>query len=197
MDRLTRHFGNAVLWSGDKMPTYQELLERLVAYEDTEMTPQEISDLKFRHAAMVETADDLLADSKDWKAENARLRAENDDLFYKLVGVMHSVDKWLDGDELKQDEVNRAATMREKTLKIVEQAQKELEQVRAERDAAVEAVPHICNTCKFETSQYVSVDNEGPGFWIDDCAQTTDLGPDDNDVCQDWAWRGPQKEGGR
>ena len=33
---------------------------------------------------------------------------------------MHSVDKWLDGKELEQDEVNRAATMREKTLRIIE-----------------------------------------------------------------------------
>lgn len=50
-----------------------------------------------------------------------RQKAKNKDLFYKLEGVMHSVDKWLDGDELKQDEVNRAATMREKTLQIMEQ----------------------------------------------------------------------------
>lgn len=49
-----------------------------------------------------------------------RLRQENNTLFYKLRGVMHSVDKWLDGKELKQDEVNRAATMREKTLQITE-----------------------------------------------------------------------------
>lgn len=59
-----------------------------------------------------------------------RLQAEKDDLFYKLVGVMHSVDKWLDGDELKQDEVNRAATMREKTLQIVESLQAENERLR-------------------------------------------------------------------
>ena len=37
-----------------------------------------------------------------------------------LRGVMHSVDKWLEGDELKQNEVDRAVTMREKTLQIVE-----------------------------------------------------------------------------
>ena len=49
-----------------------------------------------------------------------RQKAENDDLYYKLLGVMHSVDKWLEGKELEQDEVNRAATMREKTLQIVE-----------------------------------------------------------------------------
>ena len=50
---------------------------------------------------------------------------KNDDLLYKLTGVMHSVDKWLDGDELKQDEVNRAATMREKTLRLIESARAE------------------------------------------------------------------------
>ena len=60
-----------------------------------------------------------------------RLQAENKDLFYKLEGVMHSVDKWLDGDELKQDEVNRASTMREKTLKITEDLQAENEDYKA------------------------------------------------------------------
>lgn len=39
---------------------------------------------------------------------------------YIILGVMHSVDKWLDGKGLEQDEVNRAATMREKTLCIIE-----------------------------------------------------------------------------
>lgn len=47
-------------------------------------------------------------------------RAEFDKLEYALLGVMHSVDKWLEGEELNQDEVNRAATMREKTMRIVE-----------------------------------------------------------------------------
>lgn len=58
-----------------------------------------------------------------------RLKSENEDLFYKLEGVMHSVDKWLEGDELKQDEVNRAATMREKTLQITEKQQAEIERL--------------------------------------------------------------------
>lgn len=59
-----------------------------------------------------------------------RLQSEKDDLFYKLAGVMHSVDKWLDGDELKQDEVNRAATMREKTLQMVKTLQAENESLK-------------------------------------------------------------------
>ena len=54
-----------------------------------------------------------------------RQQAENDDLLYKLTGVMHFVDKWLDGAELEQDEVNRAATMREKTLRLIESAKDE------------------------------------------------------------------------
>ena len=47
-------------------------------------------------------------------------KSEDDRLEYTLLGVMHSVDKWLDGEELEQDEVNRAITMREKTLRIIE-----------------------------------------------------------------------------
>ena len=46
-----------------------------------------------------------------------------DNLEYTLIGVMHSVDKWLEGDELYQDEVNRAITMREKTLRLIEEAE--------------------------------------------------------------------------
>ena len=67
-----------------------------------------------------------------------RLQADKDDLFYKLVGVMHSVDKWLDGDELKQDEVNRAATMREKTLQIFESLQAENERLKAENKLLID-----------------------------------------------------------
>lgn len=49
-----------------------------------------------------------------------KLQAERDQLEYILLGVMHFIDKWLDNDELKQNEVNRAATMREKVLKLLE-----------------------------------------------------------------------------
>ena len=53
-------------------------------------------------------------------------KSEVDRLEYTLLGVMHSVDKWLDGEELEQDEVNRAITMREKTLRIIENARSEV-----------------------------------------------------------------------
>lgn len=50
---------------------------------------------------------------------------------YTLLGVMHFVDKWLDGNELEQDEVNRARIMREKTLEIVEELQAENKKLNA------------------------------------------------------------------
>lgn len=61
------------------------------------------------------------------KAVENNLRKRIDDLEHTLAGVMWSVDKWLDGADLKQDEVNRAIRMREKTLEIVERLEEENE----------------------------------------------------------------------
>ena len=67
-----------------------------------------------------------LADSEGCEEARKLIRAAKEaaDMLenqaYIILGVMHSVDKWLDGKELEQDEVNRAATMREKTLRIIE-----------------------------------------------------------------------------
>ena len=78
-------------------------------------------------------ANDALALVKRQEAEIRRLE-------YTLLGVMHSVDKWLEGDELKQDEVNRAITMREKTLRIVESLQAENEE---QDQAIINALHHM------------------------------------------------------
>lgn len=59
-----------------------------------------------------------------------RQQEEIDTLTHTLLGVMHSIDKWLDGAELEQDEVNRAATMREKTLRIAKEKQAEIEKIK-------------------------------------------------------------------
>lgn len=75
--------------------------------------------------------------------EYNRQKAENKDLFYKLTGVMHSVDKWLDGDELKGDEVRRACTMREKLLRITEQQKAEIEELRANYNYLFKTMPHM------------------------------------------------------
>ena len=40
---------------------------------------------------------------------------------FQIEGIMHSVDKFLEGDDLKkEDPVKRAAQMREKVLKYIE-----------------------------------------------------------------------------
>ena len=66
---------------------------------------------------------------EDYQESQRKWEKAYDKLEYTLEGVMHSVDKWLDGAELEQDEVNRAATMREKTLKIVENLIEQNEQL--------------------------------------------------------------------
>ena len=58
--------------------------------------------------------------------EDVAPRVDVNKLEYTLLGVMHSVDKWLDGNELEQDEVNRAIIMREKTLRIIENLKAEV-----------------------------------------------------------------------
>lgn len=59
-------------------------------------------------------------------------KAENENLYYKLRGVMHFVDKWLNDNELEQDEVQRADTMRENILQIIERQEAEIERLKAE-----------------------------------------------------------------
>ena len=78
---------------------------------------------------------ELYADSqKKWEEAYNKLE-------YTLIGVMHSVDKWLEGDELEQDEVNRAATMREKTLRLIENAETEVaREIFEEVDSMLELV---------------------------------------------------------
>ncbi len=68
--------------------------------------------------------------------DTTALEKRCDELDYKLIGVMHSVDKWLEGAELDQDEVNRAATMREKTLRLLEAAYAEIQRLKKELDDA-------------------------------------------------------------
>ena len=79
------------------------------------------------------STNDAIALIKRQKEEISRLE-------YTLLGVMHSVDKWLEGAELEQDEVKRAITMREKTLSIVEGLQAENEE---QDQAIINALYHM------------------------------------------------------
>lgn len=76
------------------------------------------TDLAARLRSLVDSADNENVEDLNRAAKEAADMLDNQ--AYILLGVMHSVDKWLDGKELEQDEVNRAATMREKVLRIIE-----------------------------------------------------------------------------
>jgi hypothetical protein len=88
-----------------------------------------------------------------------RQQAENENLEYKLLGVMHFVDKWLDGAELEQDEVNRASAMREKTLQLVEKKQAEIERLQSMNQAKIDTIHdllteiEILTNCNFELAE--------------------------------------------
>lgn len=122
---------------------YEELVTRCHANARNGISAKDIA---LREAAYaIENLESILFDGEGvnlvsyWEqqcqiAENG-LRNTTEELNkkeYLILGIMHSVDKWLDGKELEQDEVNRAATMREKTLRIVEKKDREINDLRNE-----------------------------------------------------------------
>ena len=63
--------------------------------------------------------------------------------------------------------------------------QSELEKVKAERDAAVECIPHECKTCVYHT------------VFFNGCTPDHDCTNPDGGCSNNydrWEWRGPQKE---
>ena len=97
----------------------------------------------------------MMDDIADLVEEMQKIIIDKD---YEILGIMHFVDKWLDGKELEQDEVNRASTMREKTLRLVEGLEREV-------NAAVEDLKNcmhfsnpknnnVCNFCKKDMAEY-------------------------------------------
>ena len=61
----------------------------------------------------------------------------------------------------------------------------ELEQVKAEKDAAVESIPHECKTCVYHTVFF-------NGCTLDHDCTNPDGGCSNNN--DRWKWRGPHKE---
>lgn len=65
------------------------------------------------------------------------------------------------------------------------QLRAELEQVKAEKDAAVESIPHECKTCVYHTVFF-------NGCTLDHDCTNPDGGCSNN--YDRWIWRGPHKE---
>ena len=118
-----------------------------------------------------------VAKNADALALIQQLESRNNTLYHTILGVMHFVDKWLDvpaydpdKDANGSDAVARASQAREVALKAIEQ-------LEAERDAAVNALRQQgCAFC-------VHRDNES---WEAPCRYCCDSGH--------WQWRGVQKE---
>lgn len=102
------------------------------------------------------------ADQLKWAALNLidSQKAEIERLEYTLLGVMHSVDKWLDGEELKLNEVGRAAAMREKTLQIIESRDAEIALLKSKfaafKQSLIDRLRALATT-KFDWNDYVDV----------------------------------------
>lgn len=109
----------------------------------------------------------LLADAADalstLQAENEKLRERIKDA--RLEGYAKGL-----GEMSEENEKLRA----------------ELEQVKAERDAAVESIPHECKTCVYHT------------VFFNGCTPDHDCTNHDGGCSNNydrWKWRGPETEG--
>lgn len=125
---------------------------------------------------------------KDASTYIQQLEERNSKLEYTLLGVMHSVDKWLDVEPYDFDKddgtvaATRASNAREVALKVIEKAQSDLAQAERERDALMEYAKGCCETCAFvgDCAKH-DPDPTSPGaWWYDDC--------------EEWQWRGPCPE---
>jgi hypothetical protein len=101
------------------------------------------------------------------------------------------IDKWLEGDELKQNEATRAATAREKALKIIEKLQLEnalLKERIKKMEELIKSVFPKCVTCGKVAHNYVE---DYGAFCNYDCwckangAEESD--PSDIETMEDWA----------
>lgn len=92
-------------------------------------------------------------------------------------------------DRLKNYSIKDKALLNLQTVKDAAEAlatlQAELEKVKAERDAAVECIPHECKTCVYHT------------VFFNGCTPDHDCTNPDGGCSNNydrWGWRGPQKE---
>ena len=84
-----------------------------------------------------------------------------------------------------QDALRDAATALSTLQAENEKLRAELEQVKAEKDAAVESIPHECKTCVYHTVFF-------NGCTLDHDCTNPDGGCSNN--YDRWKWRGPHKE---
>ena len=108
------------------------------------------------------------------------LQAENESLKEKLYdgeGV-NLVDYWMQQAKIEENGHRNCQAENEKL-------RAELEQVKAEKDAAVESIPHECKTCVYHTVFF-------NGCTLDHDCTNPDGGCSNNN--DRWKWRGQKEE---
>jgi len=105
----------------------------------------DIEQLQGAYELMSTLADMRKEEIESLKSRAERAEAERDNLAYTIEGVMHFVDKWLDGKELEINPVNRAELVRSKTLEIIENLEKENTKLKKQLDKY--------NECRIENSK--------------------------------------------
>lgn len=107
--------------------------------------------------AIMEKLSKLTDENEKLYKENVKVKRERDNLDLILVGVMHSVDKWLtDEEKYGKDEVNRGIAMREKTLRIVEDLIADKEKLKKENTELTERNKELCSNINELRGQMVA-----------------------------------------
>jgi DNA-binding transcriptional ArsR family regulator len=97
MDRLTKRAEyNCACWNGNQDYTthkrYLELLDRLAAYEDTGLSPEEVTKLAQEIEALKKSVDQLYADTKFFKMLEKKGKIDID-------ATIAKVDKWAKAEQ--------------------------------------------------------------------------------------------------
>lgn len=141
----------------------------------------------------------LAAENAEKDARIRVLESRNNALYHTILGVMHFVDKWLDVPAYDPDEdlhgttaIGRASQARETTLQAIEQLEAERDAAVADIRLAFTSYVGTCQTCKHGENQV-------------DCIEPLRCGNCENEKCKcqscdsydsNWEWRGVQKEDG-
>ena len=99
--------------------------------------------------------------------------------------LIEQVNRYFEGETLPRGTALDAATALSTLQAENEKLRAELEQVKAEKDAAVESIPHECKTCVYHTVFF-------NGCTLDHDCTNPDGGCSNNN--DRWKWRGQKEE---
>ena len=102
-----------------------------------------------------------------------------------IENLIEQLNRYFEGETLPRGTALDAATALSTLQAENEKLRAELERVTAERDAAVESIPHECKTCVYHTVFF-------NGCTLDHDCTNPDGGCSNN--CDRWKWRGQKEE---